>query len=75
MTTETMTTNQALRAVFAGDSETFDHAAVKVAEDLVSLAESIREWVVTPGNHGGNPYRHQFARTATELLDEFEKEG
>jgi len=32
------------------------------------LAESVMDWVKTPGNHGGNPYRHPFVKIAERIL-------
>jgi len=32
------------------------------------LCKAVVEWARTPGNHGGNPYRHDFVQMADEAL-------
>ena len=34
----------------------------------IDLASQVMGWVKTPGDHGGNPYRHQFVKTAERIL-------
>jgi len=37
-------------------------------EDFRKAAESVIEWARTPGEHGGNPYLHEFVKLARKAL-------
>jgi hypothetical protein len=34
----------------------------------LAVARAVVEWAKTPGNHGGNPYQHEFVRLAMAAL-------
>ncbi len=43
-------------------------------QELRTLCESVMHWVKTPGNHGGNPYGHDFVKVAERMLEGLDKE-
>jgi len=50
------------------------------SDTAIKLARMVRDWARTPQDHGGNPYRHEFARFALKILEredgqEDEQEG
>ncbi len=57
-----------IETVFAG-GDGFDDAAVRVAEYLIALAETVENWATTPQNHGGNPRTRDFVQAIEPLIE------
>lgn len=36
--------------------------------DLIAACEAVLTWARTPGNHGGNPYAHEFVKLADAAI-------
>lgn len=41
--------------------------------ELLEACEAALLWAKTPGNHGGNPYKHDFVVMASKALGDWDK--
>jgi hypothetical protein len=41
---------------------------IAAAPDLLKACEAAMTWAKTPGNHGGNPYCHDFIKLAEQAI-------
>ena len=47
---------------------------ISAAPDLLNAAKAAVSWAETPGNHGGNPYGHDFIKLCIDAIEKAEKE-
>ena len=47
---------------------------ISAAPDLLHAAKAAVSWAETPGNHGGNPYGHDFIKLCIDAIEKAEKE-